>query len=520
MILPGKRFQLDAVLRRAEDLLQDLIKSGRNVRQAARGSVRPRQTVQQMGHHLEGSGLLQHQLCGLVRLPVAEQRQMLQKNALECLRLLQEKQRGMIEQPQDIEGIAHLILKRPPQKFRGLQRVPFRMAPKRLRGKQHHAAGKPFIQLALHPQLHAAGLYTAAGGLGKARLGRPCGRAPGPSSRRPVRRAEQMTERIRRLRELTLKKEHHRFRQQNLVFEGKERAGTPEGALEGFVWALAHERPVFLDGERITLTRTVPVTPSRSGLWNDCLDYGGVIRQGLNAREARAREALRQNEEKGDLLAAREMACVLQAIAAIEAFTDRCARAAQESGNAELAGLWEGIPRRGAPSFREAVQFFRLLNFLVKADHDNISPLGRLDQILWPYLEQDLNAGTETEASALELLEELFLTLNRDADLYGGVQQGDNGQSIVLGGIGPDGRDSWNPVSDLCLQASSELAVIDPKINLRVCSTTPLERLVRATHLTAYAMLGLPDPLAVDERRSVQDPGVLFAEAGIPFRMM
>ena len=88
------------------------------------------------------------------------------------------------------------------------------------------------------------------------------------------------------------------------------------------------------------------------------------------------------------------------------------------------------------------------------------------------------------EIGALELLEEFFLTFNRDSDLYPGMQQGDNGQSLVLGGKNPDGTDSYNLLSELCLKASLELRLIDPKINLRVCRETPLEIYEMGTRLT------------------------------------
>lgn len=71
------------------------------------------------------------------------------------------------------------------------------------------------------------------------------------------------------------------------------------------------------------------------------------------------------------------------------------------------------------------------------------------------------------------------------------MQQGDNGQSMVLGGLNPDGSDSFNELSDLCLQASLELKLIDPKINLRVNKDTPLARYERGTQLTRQG-LGFP----------------------------
>lgn len=91
----------------------------------------------------------------------------------------------------------------------------------------------------------------------------------------------------------------------------------------------------------------------------------------------------------------------------------------------------------------------------------------------------------------MELLEAFFLSCNRDSDLYPGMQQGDNGQSMALGGMKPDGSDGYNPLSEMCLKASAELRLIDPKINLRVNSHTPLSIFELGTELTKLG-LGFP----------------------------
>ena len=114
-----------------------------------------------------------------------------------------------------------------------------------------------------------------------------------------------------------------------------------------------------------------------------------------------------------------------------------------------------------------------------------------MDQYLYPYFAADRAAGTLAEEAALEALEEFFLSCNRDSDLYIGVQQGDNGQSLMLGGVDKTGKDAFNALSRLCLKASCELKVIDPKINLRVSSATPLAILEEATELTKQG-LGFP----------------------------
>ncbi len=61
----------------------------------------------------------------------------------------------------------------------------------------------------------------------------------------------------------------------------------------------------------------------------------------------------------------------------------------------------------------------------------------------------------------------------------------------MLGGYDKDGNDMYNGLSQLVMQASLELNLIDPKINLRVSSKTPDERYEFATRLTKKG-LGFP----------------------------
>ena len=68
---------------------------------------------------------------------------------------------------------------------------------------------------------------------------------------------------------------------------------------------------------------------------------------------------------------------------------------------------------------------------------------------------------------------------------------GDNGQSLMLGGVDEFGNDCFNLLSELCLKASLNNRLIDPKINLRVSKSVPAERYVLATELTK-AGLGFP----------------------------
>jgi len=71
------------------------------------------------------------------------------------------------------------------------------------------------------------------------------------------------------------------------------------------------------------------------------------------------------------------------------------------------------------------------------------------------------------------------------------MQQGDNGQSMMLGGCKADGSCAVNELTYICLKASLHNKRIDPKINLRVNKDTPIELYELCTELTKQG-LGFP----------------------------
>ena len=178
-------------------------------------------------------------------------------------------------------------------------------------------------------------------------------------------------------------------------------------------------------------------------------------------------------------------------IDAIIGLCDRYKAEAEKMGKTDVVEVLTQVPRYPARSFREALQFFRILHFSLWLEGDYHNTVGRFDQYMYPYFQKDMEAGVYTRETALELVEDFFLSFNKDSDLYVGVQQGDNGQSMVLGGIDRDGNDCFNLLSELCLEASRNLKLIDPKINLRVSQKTPLSIYEKGTELTKVG-LGFP----------------------------
>ena len=292
-----------------------------------------------------------------------------------------------------------------------------------------------------------------------------------------------------------LNKGHHAHRRRldvDLASDFAARGKSPaERMSERFCLLLGEERPVILPGERIAYLRTVENLPAifTDAEWeaigrehhihelgflsNLTPDYATAIGKGLLALREGA-------DEYGK-----------RAIDGILALADRYREEAERVGRGDLAALLSRVPRYGARSFHEALQSFRILHFSLWLEGNYHVTVGRFDRYMYPYLAADLAAGVLTEEEAFSLLCEFFLSFNRDSDLYPGVQQGDNGQSMMLGGVDEEGRDSFNLLSELCLRASAENRLIDPKINLRVDKNTPPERFCLATELTKCG-LGFP----------------------------
>ena len=324
-----------------------------------------------------------------------------------------------------------------------------------------------------------------------------------------------MTERIKSLLERTFDKEQAKFRRDVdwkplLDRFAAEGTGDEARARIGLEEMLKAETPAFMDGERLAFLRTVRQIPDlhsdaemearrasgtafgeKGVVFNITADFAPTIRDGLDARIAELETRLARCREEGNSEGIEFVENAILSAKAVLELAERYRLAAEEKGYCEIAATLEQVPRKGARTFHEALQSLRILHYAMWCEGEYHCGLGRIDQYLYPYYEADIEAGRLTEETALEELEEFFIACNRDSDLYIGVQQGDNGQSVMLGGVTRDGKPAYNALSSLCLKACGELKLVDPKINLRVDRTTPMEVYELATELTAKG-LGFP----------------------------
>ena len=254
------------------------------------------------------------------------------------------------------------------------------------------------------------------------------------------------------------------------------------------------ETPVLYDGDIFGFNRTVKnlpgVVPWRMN--NFIPDYAWAMENGFgkikNDLISRANDA--PAERKAFFLSAAEH------IDYIFDLTEKYREFAGKNGADCLDDALKNVPFGKPKNYYEALVFMKIIVYSLRASHVDHVTMGRFDQYMYPYYLESRKNGV-TDAEILEQTELFFISLNLDTDLYRGVQQGDNGQSMVLGGKTLEKADAYNELSEIIMTASEELCIIDPKINLRVDKNTPLSRFVRATRLTKKG-LGFPQYLNDD----------------------
>lgn len=134
----------------------------------------------------------------------------------------------------------------------------------------------------------------------------------------------------------------------------------------------------------------------------------------------------------------------------------------------------ERVPENSPETFVQAVQslwcFFEFQRLC-----GNWSGLGRIDQLLGPYLEQDLAAGRISLQEARECLAHFWIKgtewchgLRATSSRTPGSGDAQFYQNVILSGIDADGNHIENPVTFLVLDIIEELHISDYPVTVRV----------------------------------------------------
>jgi|HubBroStandDraft_6_1064221.scaffolds.fasta_scaffold00142_11 pyruvate-formate lyase len=277
-------------------------------------------------------------------------------------------------------------------------------------------------------------------------------------------------------------------------------------------------------------------------------NHGIVLERGL---EAMAHDA----EQKAKVAAANQMQSafyesVAISLRAVIEFAANHARMAREKAalpstpperKADLelvASNLEAAPRTPAKTFHQALQAIYLLHCALHWTVE-IVPIGRLDQLLYPYFKRDIEAKTLNQEDAQELIDCFWIKLDErviltprfaenrftssDGQLTGstGPANYDQGallnqwmQQITIGGVlpadGDQAQDASNAVTRLCLNAARRLPLNSPTLDLRLQPGTPND----IVELAAEALLsGGAHPVLLNDNIIVP---ALMKNAGHP----
>lgn len=163
-----------------------------------------------------------------------------------------------------------------------------------------------------------------------------------------------------------------------------------------------------------------------------------------------------------------------------------------------IANNLEWIAENPARDFWEACQAYECYQmFVYMFSRMPALALGRFDQITWPYLKRDLEAGTITTEFAQELIDSFFLKVGcfygpGPAKLVDTTGIGNTYQHTTLGGVDPKtGEDATNPITYMVLETVGRLKLHDPTISLRFNKNSP-DRLWECAIATSGLVGGLP----------------------------
>ncbi len=148
----------------------------------------------------------------------------------------------------------------------------------------------------------------------------------------------------------------------------------------------------------------------------------------------------------------------------------------------KIIEICEKVPENPADSFVEAVQTIWFTHIVSTwEDEINANSLGRLDQILYPYYQNDIEKGVLTREKAFEILCMLWIKLYRDYDV----------QQSCVGGTKPNGDSAVNELSYLMLDVTEQLEFVRC-LSVRYAKNTEREFLRRALEVNGHLQKGVP----------------------------
>ncbi|MCD4831538.1 MAG: hypothetical protein K8R02_06995 [Anaerohalosphaeraceae bacterium] len=236
---------------------------------------------------------------------------------------------------------------------------------------------------------------------------------------------------------------------------------------------LAEHSVFFSAGKANGLSHTVP-------------HYRTALEKGLEdiINEASLKEKNLLNDKEGNRSKVDFYQAVQIVLKGVITYAQNLARRADELSKSEpepakkenlqkMCDLCSRIPAKPVTTFREAVNAIWIIQIAIHAENENIeiSP-GRLDQVLYKYYKNDIEAGILTVKEAMELIGCLWLRFNDNEiivsetceELYGGIG---TVPSVTIGGVDENGEDAVNELTYIMLRVTELLKIKSPSLNAR-----------------------------------------------------
>ena len=263
---------------------------------------------------------------------------------------------------------------------------------------------------------------------------------------------------------------------------------------------------VMADMDKYIFTFMLEIT---YGIGHFTMNHSRVLAQGLSGIILVARqklEALPAKDRQGATGLFYD--AVIRSLAAAVTFANRYADKALELAQREkdpvraaeleqIAAVCRRVPAHPAETFHEAVQSLYFIHLVAQIESGgNSISLGRIDQVLWPYYQADLDAGHTDPGKARELLSLLFLKTNEiwnvleEAYIPGGEgTEGKTTQNVVVGGMDSRGQDATNALSTIALDAYAQVRTVQPNFGVRLCADAPELFFARAVNYAKDGVL-------------------------------
>ena len=175
---------------------------------------------------------------------------------------------------------------------------------------------------------------------------------------------------------------------------------------------------------------------------------------------------------------------VLIVIDAVHTFANRYSKLAQDMALTEtdakrkeelleISRICTKVPYEPASSFREAVQAVWFIQLILQIESNGHSlSYGRFDQYMYPYYKKDMENGSLSEESVLELLTCLWiktLTVNKVRSQAHTLSSAGSPmyQNVTIGGQTTDKKDAVNELSFTVLKSVAQTRLTQPNLTVR-----------------------------------------------------